>query len=112
MNLEFLLLFLATKTIDYLDYSMNIVLKFFPVPFLLSITSFSYWKLENIFFLTLKYWQVDVGRLKDIREDVNDYIENSQEPDFVENEYIYDDIEGLEDMLLDVSNKNFFISYD
>jgi CCR4-NOT transcriptional regulation complex NOT5 subunit len=47
--------------------------------------------------------QVDVGRLKDIRDDVNDYIENSQEPDFVENEYIYDDIEGLEDMLLDVS---------
>ena len=42
-------------------------------------------------------------RLRDIKEDVNDYIENSQEPDFVENEYIYDDIEGLEDMLLDVS---------
>ncbi len=51
---------------------------------------------------------MDVGRLKDIRDDVNDYIENSQEPDFVENEYIYDDIEGLEDMLLDVS---IFIFY-
>jgi CCR4-NOT transcription complex subunit 3 len=47
--------------------------------------------------------KVEVGRLRDIKEDVNDYIENSQEPDFVENEYIYDDIEGLEDMLLDVS---------
>ena len=41
--------------------------------------------------------------IKDIKDDINDYIENSQEPDFVENEYIYDDIVGLEEMLLDVS---------
>jgi hypothetical protein len=26
-----------------------------------------------------------------------------QEPDFYENEFIYDDIEGLDEMLLDVS---------
>ena len=48
--------------------------------------------------------QVESGVIRDIKEDINDYIENSQEPDFVENEYIYDDIEGLEEMLLDVSN--------
>ena len=38
---------------------------------------------------------------------MDDYIENCQEPDFVENEYIYDDIDGLEEMLLDVSNVSF-----
>ena len=43
-------------------------------------------------------------QIKDIREDVEYYIENCQEPDFAENEMIYDDIEGLEEMLLDVSN--------
>ena len=42
--------------------------------------------------------------MKEIKDDVNDYIENSQEPDFVENEYIYDDITGLDEMLLDVSS--------
>ena len=46
---------------------------------------------------------MEVTLIKDIKDDINDYIENSQEPDFVENEYIYDDIEGLEEMLLDVS---------
>ena len=47
--------------------------------------------------------QVETQQIKDIQEDIDNYIENSQEPDFFENEYIYDDIEGLEDMLLDVS---------
>ena len=46
--------------------------------------------------------QVDVTQIKDIKEDIDNYIENSQEPDFFENEYIYDDIDGLEEMLLDV----------
>ena len=59
--------------------------------------------------------QVESGVIRDIKEDINDYIENSQEPDFVENEYIYDDIEGLEEMLLDVSNldvsKHFYKEY-
>ena len=47
--------------------------------------------------------QVEVTQIKDIKEDIDNYIENSQEPDFFENEYIYDDIDGLEEMLLDVS---------
>jgi len=46
--------------------------------------------------------QVEVPAVKEIKDDVNDYIENSQEPDFVENEYIYDDITGLDEMLLDI----------
>ena len=48
--------------------------------------------------------QVEVTQIKDIKEDIDNYIENSQEPDFFENEYIYDDIDGLEEMLLDVSD--------
>ena len=46
--------------------------------------------------------QVEVQQIKDIQEDIDNYIENSQEPDFFENEFIYEDIEGLEEMLLDV----------
>ena len=38
-----------------------------------------------------------------IDDDVEHYIENCQDPDFIENEMIYDDIDGLEEMLLDVS---------
>ena len=49
--------------------------------------------------------QVQVQAIKDIQEEIDNYIENSQEPDFVENEYIYEDIEGLEEMLLDVSDE-------
>ena len=47
--------------------------------------------------------QVKGNAIKEIQEEIDNYIENSQEPDFVENEYIYEDIEGLEEMLLDVS---------
>lgn len=46
--------------------------------------------------------QVKVNSIKEIQEEIDNYIENSQEPDFVENEYIYEDIEGLEEMLLDL----------
>jgi len=46
--------------------------------------------------------QVEVNQIKDIKEDIADYIDNSQEPDFIENEYIYSDIQGLEEMLLDL----------
>ena len=66
---------------------------------------------------------MSVSQVQEIREEVDNYIENSQvvqlwnhaitvigqiyhthqqEPGFYENEYIYDDIEGLEEMLLDV----------
>jgi len=58
-------------------------------------------KLETLLRM-LDNTQVEVTLIKDIKDDINDYIENSQEPDFVENEYIYDDIEGLEEMLLDI----------
>ena len=40
---------------------------------------------------------VDVHQVKGIKDDVEYYIESSQEPDFEENEYIYDDLE-LEDI--------------
>ena len=52
--------------------------------------------------------QVKVNSIKEIQEEIDNYIENSQEPDFVENEYIYEDIEGLEEMLLDVSWWKYF----
>jgi len=58
-------------------------------------------KLETLLRM-LDNCQVDVNQIKDIKDDVDDYIENCQEPDFVENEYIYDDIDGLEEMLLDL----------
>ena len=51
---------------------------------------------------------VDINQIKDIKDDVEYYIDNCQDPDFTENEMIYDDIDGLEEMLLDVSI--FFIS--
>ena len=45
---------------------------------------------------------VDINQIKDIKDDVEYYIDNCQDPDFTENEMIYDDIDGLEEMLLDV----------
>src|SRR5690606_34048558 len=36
---------------------------------------------------------VDVRQVKSIKDDVEYYIESNQEPDFEENEYIYDDLE-------------------
>ena len=62
-------------------------------------------KLETLLRM-LDNTQVEVTQIKDIKEDIDNYIENSQEPDFFENEYIYDDIDGLEEMLLDVSDAN------
>ena len=53
---------------------------------------------------------VDINQIKDIKDDVEHYIENCQDPDFIENEMIYDDIDGLEEMLLDVSQ--FLIVFD
>ena len=49
---------------------------------------------------------VDINQIKDIKDDLEYYIENCQDPDFMENDMIYDDIDGLEEMLLDVSNVN------
>lgn len=39
-------------------------------------------------------------QIKRIKDDVEYYIESSQEPDFEENEYIYDDIIGLDEVEL------------
>lgn len=43
---------------------------------------------------------VDVEQVRRIRDDVEYYIESSQDPDFEENEYIYDDITGLDEVEL------------
>jgi CCR4-NOT transcription complex subunit 3 len=43
---------------------------------------------------------VDVEQIRKIHDDVEYYIESSQEPDFEENEFIYDDIEGLDEVEL------------
>lgn len=43
---------------------------------------------------------VEVEQIQRIKEDVEYYIESSQEPYFEENEYIYDDIIGLDDVEL------------
>lgn len=40
------------------------------------------------------------SKIRRIKDDVEYYIESSQEPDFEENEYIYDDIEGLDELEL------------
>lgn len=39
-------------------------------------------------------------QIRRIKDDVEYYIESSQEPDFEENEYIYDDIIGLDEVEL------------
>lgn len=44
---------------------------------------------------------VEVEHIQRIKDDVEYYIESSQEPDFEENEYIYDDIIGLDEVELD-----------
>lgn len=43
---------------------------------------------------------VEVGQIKKIKDDVEYYIEASQDPDFEENEFIYDDIIGLDEIEL------------
>lgn len=39
-------------------------------------------------------------KIKQVKEDVEYYIDSSQDPDFEENEYIYDDIIGLDEVEL------------
>ena len=43
---------------------------------------------------------VEVEMIRRIKDDVEYYIESSQDPDFEENEYIYDDIIGLDEVEL------------
>lgn len=53
---------------------------------------------------------VDVEQIRKIRDDVEYYIDSSQEPDFEENEFIYDDIEGLDEVELGGKLYIFFCS--
>lgn len=42
----------------------------------------------------------DIPQVNKIKDDVEYYIESSQEPNFEENEFLYDDIIGLDDVEL------------
>ena len=48
-------------------------------------------------------------QIRRIRDDIEYYIESSQEPDFEENEYIYDDIIGLDE--IELSGVGIFYFY-
>lgn len=48
---------------------------------------------------------VDLDQVKKIKDDVEYYIDSSQEPDFEENEYLYDDIIGLDEVELSGTGK-------
>ncbi|XP_024082658.1 CCR4-NOT transcription complex subunit 3 [Cimex lectularius] len=56
-------------------------------------------KLETLLRM-LDNMSVEVGQIRRIKDDVEYYIESSQEPDFEGNEYIYDDIIGLDEIEL------------
>lgn len=56
-------------------------------------------KLETILRM-LDNMSVEVLQIKQIKDDVEYYIDSSQDPDFEENEYIYDDIIGLDEVEL------------
>jgi len=53
---------------------------------------------------------VEVEQVRRIKDDVEYYIESSQEPDFEENEYIYDDIIGLDEVELSGTGQCFVFS--
>ncbi|KAF5272735.1 hypothetical protein FQA39_LY07762 [Lamprigera yunnana] len=56
-------------------------------------------KLETILRM-LDNMSVEVSQIKQVKDDVEYYIESSQDTDFQENEYIYDDIIGLDEVEL------------
>lgn len=56
-------------------------------------------KLETLLRM-LDNMSVEVNQIRRIKDDVEYYIDSSQEPDFEENEYIYDDIIGLDEVEL------------
>lgn len=56
-------------------------------------------KLETLLRM-LDNMSVEVSQIRRIKDDIEYYIESSQEPDFEENEYIYDDIIGLDEIEL------------
>lgn len=54
---------------------------------------------------------VEIHQIKDIKDDLEYYIENCRDPDFMENDMLYEDIDGLEEMLLDVGLNFLFIYF-
>lgn len=56
-------------------------------------------KLETLLRM-LDNMSVEVSQIRRIKDDIEYYIESSQDPDFEENEYIYDDIIGLDEIEL------------
>lgn len=52
------------------------------------------------FFIHIFQFLYNCEQIKRIKDDVEYYIESSQDPDFEENEYIYDDIIGLDEVEL------------
>lgn len=56
-------------------------------------------KLETLLRM-LDNMSVEVNQIRSIKDDVEYYIESSQDPDFEGNEYIYDDIIGLDEVEL------------
>ncbi|KAL3268185.1 hypothetical protein HHI36_007311 [Cryptolaemus montrouzieri] len=54
-------------------------------------------KLETLLRM-LDNMSVEVSQIKTIKDNVEYYVESSQEPDFEDNEFIYDDIIGLDDL--------------
>lgn len=43
-----------------------------------------------------------LSQVKKIKDDIEYYLESNQEPEFEENEFLYDDIEGLEEVFYNV----------
>ncbi|KAK9873333.1 hypothetical protein WA026_022139 [Henosepilachna vigintioctopunctata] len=54
-------------------------------------------KLETLLRM-LDNMSVEVSQIKSIKDNVEYYVESSQEPDFEDNEFIYDDIIGIDDI--------------
>ncbi|XP_044754589.1 CCR4-NOT transcription complex subunit 3 [Coccinella septempunctata] len=54
-------------------------------------------KLETLLRM-LDNMSVEVSQIKTIKDNVEYYVESSQEPDFEDNEFIYDDIIGIDDV--------------
>lgn len=47
---------------------------------------------------------IGVKKVQDIKEDIDEYIEHNEEPDFEENQYLFDDL-NLDKIM---SNRKFF----
>jgi CCR4-NOT transcriptional regulation complex NOT5 subunit len=56
------------------------------------------------YILWFYYKFVSFGQIKKIKDDIEYYIDSCSEPDFEDNEFIYDDIIGLDEIELGVSS--------